>query len=171
MERIKRCRALDLEMELKLNYLLIGALMTSTSYAATYECKVEKKYAADLCVIQSKEEVKKSKFKITIKEGAKVTLDRCSFAPSQNAVTCDTLEPDRVEFTNTQFVKIKKFYVTKSQYDFQIFENLTFVENNGRAGLGCSGFDEVNCSSVSTVDQINDKLHKYSSFYESLWTH
>jgi hypothetical protein len=135
MEKMKRSRALDLEMEMKLNFLLIGALMTSTSYAATYECKVEKKYAADLSVIQSKEEVEKSKFKIIIKEGSKVTLDRCSFAPSQNAVTCDTLEPDRVEFTNTQFVKIKKFYVTKSQYDFQIFENLVFVENNGRGAI------------------------------------
>ena len=120
---------------MKLKYLIISALMTQSAYAATYECKVDKKYAADLSVIQSKEEVEKSKFKITIKEGAKVTLDRCSFAPSQNAVTCDTLEPDRVEFTNTQFVKIKKFYVTKSQYDFQIFENLIFVENNGRGSI------------------------------------
>ncbi len=120
---------------MKLKYLIISALMTQPAYAATYECKVDKKYAADLSVIQSKEEVEKYKFKITIKEGAKVTLDRCSFAPSQNAVTCDTLEPDRVEFTNTQFVKIKKFYVTKSQYDFQIFENLIFVENNGRGSI------------------------------------
>jgi hypothetical protein len=116
-------------------FLLMSFLVAQTAFAATYECKVDKKYAADLSVIQSKEEVEKSKFKITIKEGAKVTLERCSFAPSQNAVTCDNYEPDRVEFTNTQFVKIKKFYVTKSQYDFQIFENLTFVENNGRGSM------------------------------------
>lgn len=120
---------------MNLKYLIIAALMTQSAHAATYECKVEKKYAADLSVIQSKEEVEKSKFKITIKEGAKVTIDRCSFAPSQNAVTCDILEPDRLEFTNTQYVKIKKFYVTKSQYDLQIFENLTFVENNGRGSM------------------------------------
>ena len=116
-------------------FLLMSLLAAQTAFAATYECKVDKKYAADLSVIQSKEEVEKYKFKITIKEGAKVTLERCSFAPSQNAVTCDYYEPDRVEFTNTQFVKIKKFYVTKSQYDFQIFENLTFVENNGRGSI------------------------------------
>jgi|LauGreDrversion4_2_1035121.scaffolds.fasta_scaffold437023_2 hypothetical protein len=120
---------------MKFRFLLTAVLMSQTAYAATYECKVDKKYAADLSVIQSKEEVEKSRFKITIKEGAKVTLDRCSFAPSQNAVTCDTLEPDRVEFTNTQFVKIKKFYLMKSQYDVQIFENLTFVENNGRGSI------------------------------------
>lgn len=116
-------------------FLLMSLLAAQTAFAATYECKVDKKYAADLSVIQSKEEVEKYKFKITIKEGVKVTLERCSFAPSQNAVTCDYYEPDRVEFTNTQYVKIKKFYVTRSQYDVQIFENLTFVENNGRGSI------------------------------------
>ncbi len=116
-------------------FLVMSFLAAQTALAASYECKVDKKYAADLSVIQSKEEIEKFKFKITIKEGAKVTLERCSFAPSQNAVTCDNYEPDRVEFTNTQFVKIKKFYVTKSQYDVQIFENLTFVENNGRGSI------------------------------------
>ncbi len=116
-------------------FLLMSLLAAQTAFAATYECKVDKKYAADLSVIQSKEEVEKYKFKITIKEGVKVTLERCSFAPSQNAVTCDYYEPDRVEFTNTQYVMIKKFYVTRSQYDVQIFENLTFVENNGRGSI------------------------------------
>lgn len=120
---------------MKLNFLLITVLIAQTAFAATYECKVDKKYAADLTVIQSKEEVEKSKFKLTIKESPKFTIDRCSFAPSQNAMTCDILEPDRVKFTNTQYVKIKKFYVTKSQYDVQIFENLSFVENNGRGSI------------------------------------
>jgi hypothetical protein len=126
---------LDLAKEMKNILLIFSLLATQLAFAATYECKVDKKYAADLSVIQTKEEIEKYKFKITIKEGSKVTLDRCSFAPSQNAVTCDNYEPDRVEFTNTQFVKIKKFYVTKSQYDVQIFENLTFVENNGRGSI------------------------------------
>ena len=120
---------------MKLKYLIIAALMTQSAYAATYECKVDKKYAADLSKIQSKEEIDYYRFKLTIKESPKFTIDRCSFAPSQNAVTCDILEPDQVEFTNTQYVKIKKFYVTKSQYDVQIFENLTFVENNGRGSI------------------------------------
>lgn len=121
---------------MKYVFLLMSLFAAQTALAVTYECKVDKKYAADLSVIQSKEEVEKYKFKITIKEGANVTLERCSFAPSQNAVTCDNYEPDRVEFTNTQYVKIKKFYVTRSQYDVQIFENLTFVENNGRGSIG-----------------------------------
>lgn len=120
---------------MKLKYLLITALMTQTAYAATYVCKVDKQYAADLSEIRSKTEVEKFRFVITIKEAAKVTLDRCSFSPSQNAVTCDNYEPDRVEFTNTQYVKIKKFYLTKAHYDIQIFEDLQFIENNGRAGI------------------------------------
>jgi hypothetical protein len=120
---------------MKLKYLIISALMTQSAFAATYECKVDKKYAADLSKIQSKEEIDYYRFKLTVKENPKFTIDRCSFAPSQNAVTCDILEPDRVEFTNTQYVKIKKFYVTKSQYDVQIFENLSFVENNGRGSI------------------------------------
>ena len=120
---------------MKLIYLIIAAFITQTAYATTYVCKVDKQYAADLSVIRSKAEVEKFKFEITIKEGARVTLDRCSFAPSLNAVTCDNHEPDRVEFTNTQYVKIKKFYLTKAHYDIQIFEDLKFIENNGRAGI------------------------------------
>lgn len=120
---------------MKIVYLLAMGFITHAAFAATYDCKVDKKYAADLSKIQSKEEIDYYKFKLTIKESPKITIDRCSFAPSQNAVTCDILEPDRVEFTNTQYVKIKKFYVTKSQYDVQIFENLSFVENNGRGSI------------------------------------
>jgi hypothetical protein len=115
--------------------LLVSFLTTHSVIAATYECKVDTKYAADLSKIQSKEEIDLYKFKLTIKESPKITIDRCSYAPSQSAITCDILEPDRVEFTNTQYVKIKKFYVTRSQYDVQIFENLTFVENNGRGSI------------------------------------
>lgn len=113
---------------MKIVYLLVAGCITHATFAATYECKVDKKYAADLSEIQSKEEIEKFKFKISINEGTRVTLDRCSFAPSQNAVTCDSREPDRVEFTNTQFVKLKKFYLTKAQSDIQIFEDLTFIE-------------------------------------------
>ena len=120
---------------MKLKSLLIAAFTIQAAYGATYVCKVDKQYAADLSAIRSKAEVEKFRFVITIKEGAKVTLDRCSFSPSQNAVTCDNHEPDRVEFTNTQYVKTKKFYLTKAHYDIQIFEDLQFIENNGRAGI------------------------------------
>ena len=114
---------------------LIALMFVAFSQAGTFECKVEKKYSADLSVIQTKQEVEKSNFNIKVQEAQETTVKRCSFAPSQNAVTCDTYTADRVEFTNTQFVKIKKFYVTNSQYDIQIFEDLSFIENNGRGSI------------------------------------
>ncbi len=114
---------------------LIALMFIAFSHAGTFECKVEKKYSADLSVIQTKQEVEKSNFNIKVQEAQDTTVKRCSFAPSQNAVTCDTYTADRVEFTNTQFVKIKKFYVTNSQYDIQIFEDLSFIENNGRGSI------------------------------------
>jgi hypothetical protein len=120
---------------MKFIFSLIAFVFFQSAYAATYVCKVDKQYAADLSEIRSKAEVEKFRFVITIKESSKVTLDRCSFAPSLNAVSCDNHEPDRVEFTNTQYVKIKKFYLTKAHYDIQIFEDLKFIENNGRAGI------------------------------------
>ena len=115
--------------------LALMLMLVAFSHAGTFECKVEKKYSADLSVIQTKQEVEKSNFNIKIQEAQDTTVKRCSFAPSQNAVTCDTYSADRVEFTNTQFVKIKKFYVTNSQYDIQIFEDLSFIENNGRGSI------------------------------------
>jgi len=116
---------------MKIKIFALTVMLAEISVAGTFECKVEKKYSADLSVIQTKQEVEKSNFNIKVQEAQDTTVKRCSFAPSQNAVTCDTYTADRVEFTNTQFVKIKKFYVTNSQYDIQIFEDLSFIENNG----------------------------------------
>jgi hypothetical protein len=115
--------------------LALMLMHVAFSHAGTFECKVEKKYSADLSVIQTKQEVEKSNFNIKVQEAKDTTVKRCSFALSQNAVTCDTYSADRIEFTNTQFVKIKKFYVTNSQYDIQIFEDLSFIENNGRGSI------------------------------------
>ena len=117
--------------------ILLALLLmhVASSHAGTFECKVEKKYSADLSVIQTKQEVEKSNFNIKVQEAQETTVKRCSFAPSQNAVTCDTYSADRIEFTNTPYVKIKKFYVTNSQYDIQIFEDLSFIENNGRGSI------------------------------------
>lgn len=120
---------------MKIQIVALAVIVAEISTAGTFECKVENKYSADLSVIQTKQEVEKSNFNIKVQEGQDTTVKRCSFAPSQNAVTCDTYTADRVEFTNTPFVKIKKFYVTNSQYDIQIFEDLSFIENNGRGSF------------------------------------
>ena len=115
--------------------LAMTLMLVSFSHAGTFECKVEKKYSADLSVIQTKQEIEKYNFNINVQEGLETKVRRCSFAPSQNGVTCDTYIADRIEFTNTQFVKIKKFYVTNSQYEIPIFKDMSFVENNGRGSI------------------------------------
>ena len=120
---------------MKTKFFALAVIFVEISLASTFECKVEKKYSADLSVIQTKQEVEKSNFNIKVQEAQETTVKRCSFAPSQNAVTCDTYSADRIEFTNTPYVKIKKFYVTNSQYDIQIFEDLSFIENNGRGSI------------------------------------
>lgn len=120
---------------MKIQIVALAVIVAEISTAGTFDCKVEKKYSADLSVIQTKQEVEKSSFNIKVQEAQDTTVKRCSFAPSQNAVTCDTYSADRVEFTNTPYVKIKKFYVTNSQYDIQIFEDLSFIENNGRGSI------------------------------------
>ena len=114
---------------------ILTLMLVAFSHAGSFECKVEKKYSADLSVIHTKQEVEKFNFNIKVLEAQDTTVKRCSFAPSQNAVTCDTYTADRTEFTNTPYVKIKKFYVTNSQYDIQIFEDLSFIENNGRGSI------------------------------------
>ncbi len=110
-------------------------MFAEISLAGSFDCKVEKKYSADLSVVQTNKEIEKYNFKIKVQEGQKSTVTRCSLVPSQNSESCDSYSVDRVEFTNTQYVKIKKFYVLNSQYDIQIFEDLSFVENNGRGSI------------------------------------
>jgi hypothetical protein len=58
---------------------------------------------------------------------------RCSFAPSAERVTCDRYQVDKGVFDEN--VKIKKYYVFRSQFDVQLFSNLLFIENNGRGGI------------------------------------
>ena len=55
------------------------------------------------------------------------------FAMSAGKITCDSYDVDRVEVDPV--VRIKKFYVFGSQFDVQLFPDLTFVENNGRGGI------------------------------------
>jgi len=80
------------------------------------------------------EDLKRGKFSNIIEETKAGTfLSRCSFAPSQGKVTCDRYKVDRVEVDPV--VKLKKFYVFRSQFNPQIFTNLTFIEDNGRGTI------------------------------------
>jgi hypothetical protein len=83
--------------------------------------------------IYSSTQIEQYKFSVRIKDEQKPELERCSYSPSQNKVTCDRYSVDRVEVD--KFVGIKKFYYFKSQFDVQLFPNMNFVENNGRGGV------------------------------------
>lgn len=60
-------------------------------------------------------------------------ISRCSFVSSKQKVTCDKYKMDKKVVDD--FVGVKKYYHFNSQFDFQLFEDLQFIENNGRGGV------------------------------------
>jgi hypothetical protein len=99
--------------------------------ANTYECKVTRKVGPENIVSES--ELKKWGYSVKIHDNAKPELERCSFAPSQNKVTCDKYIVDKVEVD--KFIGVKKFYYFRGQFDVQLYQDMAFVENNGRSGI------------------------------------
>lgn len=112
--------------------LFLMALVPISANSADYYCEATAKYDANGAY--SAEQMSKSRFATKVEERAgEVYLSRCSFSERLGKVTCDEYKVDRVEFTPN--VNIKKFYVFKSQFDFQIFSNLSSIENNGRGSV------------------------------------
>lgn len=110
---------------------LILLLVTGVAHAFTYDCKVTKKHGENNVV--SDAELKKWQFSVKIHDLPKPRLERCSFETSSNRVTCDSYDVDRVVVD--QNISAKKFYHFSSQFDVQVFRDLSFVENNGRGGI------------------------------------
>lgn len=96
-------------------------------------CRVTDKY--DFEKIYSEAEIDKGKFSAKIEDhGDKSYVSRCSYMTSQGKVTCDRYDVDRIEYDEN--VNLKKYYIFSSQYNIQIFfENLLFIEDNGRGGI------------------------------------
>ena len=100
--------------------------------AAEYDCKVEKKIDSE--ITYSSEQLGKGKFSVKIEEGkSEIFVSRCSFSPIAQKITCDRYQMDKVVFDEN--VKIKKYYLFGSQFDVQLFPDLSFVENNGRGSV------------------------------------
>lgn len=113
-------------------YLWILLLVSASSYAAEYACKVESKFNSEHQY--TSQEIEKYKFSTRLEDlGSKAFISRCSFVQIAAKVMCDRYEVDKVEFDQT--ARIKKFYVFSGQFDFQLFHNLLFVENNGRGTI------------------------------------
>lgn len=109
----------------------LGAVSVS-AFAVEYSCEVSRKFDSER--EYPREQISKLQFSNRVEESKDgAYISRCSFAPSAGKVTCDRYKMDQVAFDEN--VKIKKYYSFKSQFDFQMFPDLSFVENNGRGGI------------------------------------
>ena len=129
---LKRYMAKGMSDMLRVTIYILILSISALAQAAEYRCKVESKFNSEHAYSQA--EVDKGQFSVLVEDKAdSAFLSRCSFAASANKVTCDRYEVDKVMFDEN--VKIKKYYVFRSQFDVQIFSNLSFLENNGRGGI------------------------------------
>lgn len=119
--------------KMKKSLLVALSLTTSSSLlAATYKCEPEYQSIWGERV-QKSDFIKNFQPSTTIYDDKKPKIERCSFSPSQNRMSCDVYEIDKVE--NDSNVGIKKYYVFRSQYDVQVFRDMGYIDNNGRGGF------------------------------------
>ncbi len=117
---------------LRISIFLMILCAPAIAQSTEYVCKVEKKYNYEHEYTSS--EIRKWQFSLIIDEkGSNAYISRCSFSPSEQKVTCDKYEADKVEYDER--IKIKKYYFFSSQFDVQLFQDLTFIENNGRGDI------------------------------------
>lgn len=112
--------------------IIILLTLANSLLAATYRFEPEmQSIFGDR--VQNNDFIRNLKPYTTVFDDKKPKVERCSFSPSQNRNTCDTYEVDRVEHDSN--VNIKKLYVFRSQFDVQIFKDMSYIENNGRGGF------------------------------------
>lgn len=112
--------------------IVLGLCASGFAMAAEYDCKVANKVDSENTY--TKHQIEKGQFSVKVEEsGEGVFISRCSFSTSANKVTCDRYQVDKIVFDEN--VKIKKYYVFLSQFDVQLFSDLSFIENNGRGGI------------------------------------
>ena len=118
---------------MKLSHVYLCLMLAAApSYAVEYFCKAERKFSTEHQY--TSQEIEKWKFSVRLEEmDNKAFVSRCSYVLSVANLTCDRYEVDKFVFDKN--VRLKKFYVFSSQYDFQLFADLTFVENNGRGDV------------------------------------
>lgn len=90
----------------------------------------------------TKEELKKKQFATRLEDfGTEAYISRCSYSPSDKKVTCDRYKVDRIEHDKDS--KIKKYYVFRYQFNFQLFPSLAGIEDNGRGAIQFSKCEVV----------------------------
>lgn len=110
--------------------LLIVCQMSAS--AVEYYCVAFKKVDSDREYL--KNELRKSQFATKLEDlGSEAYLSRCSYSLSEKEVTCDRYKVDKIEYDS--IAKIKKYYVFRNQFNFQLFPNLVGIEDNGRGSV------------------------------------
>jgi hypothetical protein len=111
--------------------LLVGTVSINAA-AADYRCPVTQKFDEDHQY--TSQQLSQGQFSVLIEQREDaVYVSRCGYAPSVQKVTCDRYAMDKV--VRDPFIGAVKYYLFQSQFDVQVFSNLTFIENNGRGGI------------------------------------
>lgn len=109
--------------------------------ATEYYCVAYKK--VDFAKEHTKSDLKKYQYAVKLEDlGSEAYISRCSYVPLEKKVSCDRYKVDKVEYDET--ARLKKYYVFRSQFNFQLFPSLTGIEDNGRGSIQFS-----NCKVVA----------------------
>ena len=107
-------------------------LMAQNLFSVEYHCPATKKVNFEHEYTQA--ELDRWQFTTKVEEvDGTAYLSRCSYSMIESKVTCDRYQVDRIEFN--QNVKIKKYYHFSSHFNFQIFADLSSLEDNGRGDI------------------------------------
>lgn len=112
--------------------LAIFVFSISSSNATSYKCEPEFQTVFGSRV-ENNDFLKVFKPYTFVHSEASGSVERCSRSYTQNQHVCETYKVDR--FENDANVQVKKYYVFTSQYDIQIFKDLSYIDNNGRGGM------------------------------------
>jgi hypothetical protein len=111
---------------------LIVLVLTSPSPPVVYRCEAARKI--DPAGVWDPKRLRDGQWGVVIDDNDRgATVSRCGFARSVGKVTCDPYTVDKVEVD--VFIDARKYYVFNSQYDVQVFSDLSFIENNGRGSI------------------------------------
>jgi hypothetical protein len=116
-------------------------LLATPATAEKFICQVYQKIDVLAGQVYTPEQVLAAQFSVRLDTISQV-VSRCSFAKSAGRVTCDDYRVDRIEAA-PGFVDIVKVYYFAGHFDLQIFDGLSFIENNGRGSISIG-----NCSKI-----------------------
>jgi mono/diheme cytochrome c family protein len=121
------------EIQLIRRWIMAGApTENGTAAAMKFNCRTTKKYTSK--VASTSEELERNQFSTRIEELPQgIFIDRCSFSHNAGKVNCLRQKVDRIEFNRE--LKIKKFYVFSSQFNFQLFPDLSSLTDDGLGGV------------------------------------